>query len=908
VSTFAAARVETKIVLQGEGNAAKAVKETRDQLDGMGASAKKATGEATGGFTQFATIASQKLSGLGGAISGINAVLGGTSPALQKIGQGFTAAGAVANLLPGPIGLTAAAVTGLAVATYAFVKAANEADAKTRFMRGGAGSEGLAERVGVTQDAILGMQQSMEELSARGLAPTEASLIAVRQRAEAMGRDGAKAVGDFVAALAKGPEALRALQAQIGDLGVGTTEELAKQLNLSLETIGAAKSLTDIKQKAKDIEAEYAVLLAERSLLEKRLTEENAEAQKRYGNTVTERIKAAAEAQQRLNAAQPQLVDLDARIDRTKAQAAAIEQAARSERDQAVASTAAKTRAAQLEVQASVTRNANVAVGLRLQAVDERIGEVMQRQVLLAGQRANYSAAEFTNREEALKLELAQAEAAKTQLIEADKAAQKAKREASAAKAKEARQAERDAVIELAKAEEMLIEQRAQDPSIDPAVLQAKLKIIELEEGAAVRAARARVNTAKGREIQIRAIEMTAQANRKKEIEDAKKAVEDAAREEVELRRSAFEDALQVEVDARAQITELQREQQASIAEGLRQRGRFTEATLVEIRQAEADHAAAVLKIQRELDVALTGIDAESDSARELRRLANVKIEVEQQKLAEKTTEAYRKQNDAILASFNAHVDAIQNVVGTSIGKSNELVASAFGKQIEQAQNALDGLEGDAAKKGKEQVKLLQDQAKEAARLGGAFDVLGGSVGTVAKNVRSGFAAWKEYDKAANTGNVEAMQKALSGVGSALDGTISASGAAAAAFVDDEKSKAAILAITETAASIAAFATGNVPGGIAHAASAAIYAGVAGGAIPSGGAGGATAAGGEAATTGGGTVAGTAGQAGAGGGGVTQVFNFNKGFIFGSQQEVAKGISGTLRSIGGTGYDKRKAV
>ena len=860
MSTFAAARVETKIVLQGEGNAAKAVKETRDQLDGMGASAKKATGEATGGFAQFATIASQKLSGLGGAISGINAILGGTSPELQKIGQGFTAAGAVANLLPGPIGLTAAAVTGLAVATYAFVKAADEADAKTRFMRGGAGSEGLAERVGVTQDAILGMQQSMEELAARGLAPTEAALIAVRQRAEAMGKDGAKAVGDFVAALAKGPEALRTLQAQIGDLGVGTTEELAKQLNLSLETIGAAKSLTDNKQKAKDVEAEYAVLLAERSLLEKRLTEENAEAQKRYGNTVAERIKAAADAQQRLNAAQPQLVDLDARIDRTKAQAAAIEQAARSERDQAVASTAAKTRAAQLEVQASVTRDANVAVGLRLQAVDERIGEIMQRQVLLAGQRANYSAAEFSNREEALKLELAQAEAAKTQLTEADKAAQKAKREASAAKAKEARQAERDAVIELAKAEAMLIEQRAEDPSLDPAVLQSKLKIIELEEGAAVRAARARVNTAKGREIQIRAIEITAQANRKKEIEDAKKAVEDAAREEVELRRSAFEEALQVEIDARTQIAQLQRDQQASIADGLRQRGRFAEATLVEIRQAEADHAAAVIKIQQDLAVSLTGIDEESDAARELRRLAAAREAAEARGLAAKTAEAYAKESEATSKAIDDQMSVVDRIVGS------------------------------------------------AAQVGGLQDI-SGNVIKLGSSLQKGAAAWNEYGKAQAGGNAEQITKATQGLTGALDSTIAASGAAAAAFVDDEKKKAAILALTETAAAIVAFVTpGMQAQAVAHAAAAAIYAGVAGGAIPSGGAGGATAAGGEAATTGGGTVAGTAGQAGGGTGGVTQVFNFNKGFIFGSQQEVAKGISGTLRSIGGTGYDKRKAV
>jgi len=880
MSTFAAARVETKIVLQGEGNAAKAVKETRDQLDAMGGSAQKATAQATGGFAQFATIASQKLSGLGGAISGINAVLGGTSPELQKIGQGFTAAGAVANLLPGPIGLTAAAVTGLAVATYGFVKAMSEADAKSKFMRGGAGSEALAERIGVTQDAVLGMQAAFEELSDAGIKPTESELRAVRDRAEAMGKDGTKAVEQFVAALAKGPEALRDIQREIGDLGIKNIADLAGSIGLSRESVGLAKKFNDYEADKNALLREAAAIQARTALLGGKMLESDErdlEALKAKASAVEDHL-----ASQRQLAAEQKVADAN--------------------------SIQAKTRIAAKELEAQVQKEKSVSEGMRIEAQDMRIADVRERLAVLQRNSYALTAQEYQTRSEQLLLEQRQAEVAKAAIFAQAEADRKARQEAAAAKGRERRQAERDAVIELAKAEELLIEQRSKDPSIDPAVLQAKLKIIELEEGAAVRAAKSRVNTVKGRDLQIRAIEMTAAANRKKEIEDAKQATEAAAREEVELRKAAFEDSLQVEIDARSQIVDLQREQQASIAEGLRARGKFTEATLVEIRQAEADHAAEVLRIQRELDVALTGMDAEGDSARELRRLANVKIEVEQQKLAAKTTEAYKKQNEAILTSFNSHVDAIQNVVGGSIGKSNELIASAFGKSIEQAQTALDGLEGDAAKKGKEQVKLLQDQAKEAARLGGAFDVLGTSVGGVAKNVKAGFAAWKEYDKASSTKNVEQMQTALGGVGAALDSTITASGAAAAAFVDDEKSKAAILAITETAASIAAFATGNIPGGIAHAASAAIYAGVAGGAIPSGGAGGATAASGEAATTGGGTVAGTTGQAGGGAGGVTQVFNFNKGFIFGTQQEVAKGISGTLRSIGGTGYDKRKAV
>ena len=216
MSTVAASRVDVKIAVDAQGNASRVVKQTRDELDAMGKSAQAATGNAASGMARYSQLAQQSASKIGGAFSAVNAVLGGTNPIMQKLGQSFTAAGAVANVIPGPIGIAAAAMTGLAVATYKFIEAANEAEAKTKFMRGGAGSEGMAAQLGITQDAAIKVGAALEQMTDQGIRPTSTELRAVRDRAVAMGADGSKAVEQYLAAWAKGPDALIAVQAEIG--------------------------------------------------------------------------------------------------------------------------------------------------------------------------------------------------------------------------------------------------------------------------------------------------------------------------------------------------------------------------------------------------------------------------------------------------------------------------------------------------------------------------------------------------------------------------------------------------------------------------------------------------------------------------------------------------------------------
>jgi len=901
MSTVAASRVDVKIAVDAQGNASRVVKQTRDELDAMGKSAQAATGNAATGMARYSQLAQQSASKIGGAFSAVNAVLGGTNPIMQKLGQSFTAAGAVANVIPGPIGIAAAAMTGLAVATYKFIEAANEAEAKTKFMRGGAGSEGMAAQLGITQDAAIKVGAALEQMTDQGIRPTSTELRAVRDRAVAMGADGSKAVEQYLAAWAKGPDALIAVQAEIGNLGIKNLGELGASIGLSRESLGLERDLTDLKVQQDELLKEAAQIQASVALAGGKITETD----QRSLDLVRQKAKVL------------------------EGELAARRRYAAEEKVSLQNSTLAKGRATLLDIAATQEKRKTVAEVIRIQAIDLRLADIAARLNTLHRNRNVLSQQDYAIKVQALKIEQAQAEAAKAAVFDQAQADRAARQQAAAAKNKERIQAETDATIKLAQAEVQLATERAKVPGADPDVLAARLRVIDLEEAAARKAAKDRTNTARGRENELRAIEL----NARNEREAARKATADAeverSRKVVELKRAAFEEELQAEIDTQAKIDELSKAQAAREIEQLRNRGDVHGATMLEIQTAEAQTAANIEKINRDLAIKLTGIDEQSELAAKERLLADQQIAAERQKLADVTAAAFTKESDAIVASFKTKLSTVDDAIQNTLGASADLVQSGFARTVEAKQNAIEALKAlqensanlneadradlDAQVKAQEkiyqkQIKGLQDQAKQAQETIKSVQSFGKGIAGIVGNVQKGSQALAAFQKAADAGNVEQMATANEGLTNAIDGTIAASGAAATAFIEDEQTKAAILAITETAASVAAFAGGNIPGGIAHAASAAIYAGVAGGAIPTGGAGTAGTATAGATTGGGGAVTGATGEAGGGGGGVTQVFNFNKGFVVGSTQEVAKGISGTLRSVNGTGYDRRKAA
>jgi hypothetical protein len=163
---------------------------------------------------------------------------------------------------------------------------------------------------------------------------------------------------------------------------------------------------------------------------------------------------------------------------------------------------------------------------------------------------------------------------------------------------------------------------------------------------------------------------------------------------------------------------------------------------------------------------------------------------------------------------------------------------------------------------------------------------VGATLATVTNALSFSSGAWSQYSE----GQVE--------VGEAVQGTIGVLGDAAGSFIEDEQAKAAVASAFQVASSIASFATGDIAGGIAHAAAATAFAAVAAGA---GGGGAAATAGGS-----GGASAGASGdrdqQGGFGDSGGRQVIiQFGSGVILGSAAAVGSAIKQAEYANRGTG-------
>jgi hypothetical protein len=363
-------------------------------------------------------------------------------------------------------------------------------------------------------------------------------------------------------------------------------------------------------------------------------------------------------------------------------------------------------------------------------------------------------------------------------------------------------------------------------------------------------------------------------AAEKRRAEDAKQA---QARVDFAIAQAAKEAALfDAEVDAfaaasgaRAKLAEsaesavvdARRKEIGSLAEVLRSRGEFARARAVEAAQDAADRQAEIARI--EASIAARRKEAEDRSA-ELRRTTVAGTDP-----AAAAREQERLQQDvaALEAERLARTDAVR--------------AEFAAREQRRALDARQDAERQAAELRSQVAQVAAILQSPALAVGGPAGQGLAALASGAEKVAAGFQDFKKNG----------------------DSAISASGAIAAAFIEDEKLKAAVLAVTETAASIAAFSVGNIPAGVGHAAAAALYAGVAGGAIGGGGQrGGAAPAGGGFASP----SATTATPAPAGGASQNVVINFNQPLV--TQADIGKGVHRALRSIGGTGVAKAKGV
>jgi len=213
--------------------------------------------------------------------------------------------------------------------------------------------------------------------------------------------------------------------------------------------------------------------------------------------------------------------------------------------------------------------------------------------------------------------------------------------------------------------------------------------------------------------------------------------------------------------------------------------------------------------------------------------------------LATAITSAEKAKKDALAETAKVQREALQKTIDTSA----DIVASA--------------------------AQLVQSYQGEAG--------LGSALVETTKQIKAVSAGWNDNKNKAS-------------------GVIGAVGNVAAAFVDGEREKAAILAVMEGAQAVASVAVGDIPGAIAHGAAAALYGSVAGGLI-GGGASTAPSAGGGGFAAGGAT-AGTG--EGGGGGPATTVINFNA--PLGTSYEIGKSVVKAQKAAGASGWSPNMAM
>lgn len=807
----AAARVDVKIGLHGEGDAAKSVAEVRSGLDQLGGTASKA----------------------GAAASGIASVLGGAVPEVAKLGQSFTAAGAAANLIPGPLGLAVAAVAAAAIGAYELNKYLSETAAKVANL-GDASTKGLADRLDLSVDATIKLQQAMEDLPAK-LRPTEGLLQVVRQRAESMGKDGADAVDKFTQALGKGPDALREFERQFGRLAAAssTLPDVAGRLGLSQAALGIAQQVGNEGERAKQA-AQQAVALdrEHQALLEQagRLQAQAASA------TVVKGLELRQQADTMLR----QATIYGDLVRQATDEANALQQVVDRQREAAQAAdyrgklgALKAAEIGQLEAQgaAQLTRQDQVRFAIYTQQL--RAAEVTRKINDLERDHRKGLVSELDYRTQLAGLKTEEYNLAAKDVALGKQAT--AELQARRQKAQQLHEAELAAQIRVVKAQA-----QAAEGSINTLgqVHELKLKQLDLEERAELEKSRAAVNTKAGHEADKLAIQKEYAARRQAVLDAEVQAEAATADEGLKLTQDSMQKSAELAIKTAEVVAQGAARRAGALAAVLRSQGRDEQADLVERRQAWADYQQALQAVERDLGAQRDKTVADSQDR------ANVEAQILEGQAA-----AYEAYSDKLTA-----VDERRNQ------RLRESVATA-----------LEAIKAPAA--------LMASAGGPGAKLGKALEATAAGVQKVSRD-------WK------------GMQQ------SAPD-AISAVGEVAAAFVDSERQKAAILAVTEAAAAIASLAAENYVAAAGHGAAAALYGSVAAGVLG----GGAGAAGGGGGSPGGAPASDSAATSSAGTGSGGQVVNvyFSKGFVVGTPQQVGVAVQGALGSLKGTGM-KAKGI
>ena len=803
-------RVETVIDIEGNNKASKAVREARAGIDDLGERS---------GDIERALLGTRDL--LGDAFGEPLKRLGDVAGGLEGVIKG----------LPGPIGIAAGAVGLLGAGAFLVYDHFRKA-AATIEQLGAAGADDLRQQLDLSAEAAASLSQALADLPVR-LRPAQAVLADVRDRAEAIGKDGEEAVGKFVSALAQGPEALRSFEREFGKLARATDDlpSVAERLGLSQQALGLVRDGATEAERAKAAASEAVLQERQRQAVLTviaRLDGEIAGATARATPGLqAQRESLVAQAEALREVVGSTVAEANALQDVVSRQRAATD--ASKARQESAAAAAASIAVA--EAEAGVLLDAREGAQQRLGVLVLRQAEIDRQRVELQRQATAGVIAEGDHRKALTDLRGKELSLAAAELALGKQAQQERSQRSAAARA--AADGELAARIRLA-----TVEATAAEQSVNTLgdVTRLRLDALALQERAERSAAGRAANTASGRAVALLAIEGDFAARRRALAASTIEAERAGAEQTRQLVEASNARSAQLAKESADAIVGAAAARSSRLADAARAEGDIERATLIERRQAWADYQQAVVAIQDQLAAKRAAVAAGSVDASNVEAEARAREAAAAEGYAARIARADSERAQAQAAAVQSTISAISGPVVAAAGAANSKIGEAISIASQGAQ----------------------------------------AVGQ----------AWGSFAAAAPA-------------------AISAAGGVAAAFVDGERGKATVLAISETAASVASFASGNVAGGFGHAASAALYGSIAGGLV--GGAGGASGSGGIASSASAGvggappspSAVGGAGT-GSGGGGAPIVVNFNATLT--TRAEVAKGVAKATRALRGTGF------
>lgn len=563
--TVAQARVEQRVIITGVDDASAAIKKVKDSLAGLDKQAVKT--QQSLAEVDPATKIRETSGDVESALKGLSDFAGGASQEVSKVGDAFGAVEAVTRLIPGPIGLIVTGITAAGVASVLLFNLWKQNEAKLTLLTDPQ-TRTLGESLGFSADQTVKLQGALDNLTTSAR-PPQAALAQVAANAEAIGGDPADAVVKFIAAWERGPEAVKALRTEIGDIGVALQQlpDVAKSLGLDPVKLGLTESVSKT-QELKNTFEEIRETRSEISTLEAKIEQAVNATEK---GTVKQRLAAMDQLQIIRESGEAQIESLREvlALDEKLAERRAQDLALSKDVQDVLKQTAQNQQDADLLAQ--LAGDKKVATSIRLDALDEKRADLLAQQAKLLADQSASGTGLVADALRLLNIEIQRTDIAAKAIKDADAAEKKAKAREAARKAKakrdkelaeankiaeervrlamEAAEAEAKAFDEMVKKEQEANDLRANNAkSAADAIL--KTQLLELDGNAAIQDALG--NSAKAAELRQKAddkrrdaeiakIEETIAAKRR----EAKLLGVDGA--DIERERQALIDAVQIE-------------------------------------------------------------------------------------------------------------------------------------------------------------------------------------------------------------------------------------------------------------------------------------------------------------------------------------------------------------------------